>query len=323
MENAMVKDGVAAAVLDALSSQICIVDRNGDIIAVNEAWRQFGASNSGACGADHIGTNYLAVCRHSAGCAAEEAPAFAEGLRAVLDGEKALFQTEYPCHSPKELKWFLGIVSPLRLRREAGGKEIAGAVISHLNITKRKLAEMNYQKLAATDALTGIPNRRFFTEMGESEIARFMRFGEPCSILVADIDNFKHINDSYGHAGGDEVLRRVATLGKTVFRGCDLFARFGGDEFACLLPGADEGGAVVAAEMLRREIERLPVVIGSRTVLVTASIGVTCLTVGDRMLESVLDRADSALYRAKADGRNCVRRLIMPPVSVAAVSLPM
>jgi diguanylate cyclase (GGDEF)-like protein len=202
-------------------------------------------------------------------------------LREVLRGDRDLFEIEYPCHSPGERRWFLAQVTPLRRRSSAAGTDNFGAVISHVNITDRKLVELDYARLAATDTLTGIPNRRFFDEFSKLEINRFLRFGGPSSLLMVDIDQLNIVNDRYGHAAGDEVLRRVAALGKTIFRGSDLFARVGGEEFVCLMPGTDEWGAVIAAQKLRGAIEQIQVDAGSATVRVTASIGVTVLDTGD------------------------------------------
>ena len=304
MNDALLENGLAVAVIDALTSHICVVDQEGVIVAVNHAWKEFTAANSNGPVREHVGVNYLEVCRTSTGLAALEAPEFMQGLRAVLAGESDLFQIEYPCHSPDELRWFVARVSPLR-RRVTGVGE--GAVVSHMNITDRKLAELKLARIAATDALTGIPNRRFFDEFAAIEFSRVARFGEPSSVLMIDLDRFKTINDEYGHAAGDAVLRSVATIGSTVLRACDVFARIGGEEFVCLLPGTDIAGAHVAAEKLRKEVEQLSVVVDSQTVSVTTSIGVGGISRGDKSIADAMNRADKALYRAKAAGRNCVR----------------
>jgi diguanylate cyclase (GGDEF)-like protein len=307
MSAILVEDDVAVAVIDALTSQICVVDPDGVIFIVNRAWTQFTAENSDGQVRTPIGVNYLNVCRNSIGPASEEAPDFVKGLRAVLGGEREFFQIEYPCHSPKEMRWFLARVSPLRRRSDPIASANIGAVVSHMNITDRKLIEMDYARLAATDPLTGLPNRRFFDEFAKLDMDRFLRFGEASSMLMIDLYHFKNINDTFGHAAGDDVLRCVASLGNQVFRSSDLFARWGGEEFVCLLPGTDEWGAILAAEKLRSAIEQLPVISGERSLSVTASIGVSSVNETDRAVDSVLLRADKALYRAKESGRNCVR----------------
>ncbi|MDO8397137.1 MAG: diguanylate cyclase [Bradyrhizobium sp.] len=307
MSSTLVEGDIAVAVIDALTSQICVVDPEGVIFAVNRAWKQFTAENSPGQVRDHIGVSYLNVCRHSIGPGSEEALDFANGLRAVLRGEREFFQIEYPCHSAKEIRWFLARVSPLRRRSPSIEHNNIGAVVSHMNITDRKLAEMDYARLASTDQLTGLPNRRFFDEFAKLDMDRFLQFGEPSSLLMVDLDHFKTINDTYGHAAGDEVLRRVAALGKLVFRSCDLFIRWGGEEFVCLLPRTDEWGAILAAEKLRSAIEQLSIFSNGKALPVTASIGVASIDSTDQAMDSALLRADRALYRAKECGRNRVR----------------
>lgn len=307
MNSGLVEDDIAVSVIDALTSQICVVDPEGTIFAVNRAWKQFTADNSSGQVRDHVGVNYLNVCRHAVGPGSEEAPDFANGLLAVLRREQEFFQIEYSCHSPNEMRWFVARVSPLRRRSSSTEQPNIGAVVSHMNITDRKFIEMDYARLAATDPLTGLPNRRFFDEFAKLDMDRFLRFGKPSSLLMVDLDHFKNINDTYGHAAGDEILCRVASLGKLVFRSGDLFARWGGEEFVCLLPGTDEWGAILAAEKLRSAIEQLSIISGGHAIPVTASVGVSSVDSADRVMDDALLRADRALYRAKNDGRNCVR----------------
>jgi diguanylate cyclase (GGDEF)-like protein len=290
--------GFAAAVIDALSSHICVTDRHGVIIAVNRAWRRFGEENSGSCRSD-VGAHYLRVCHTSSGPGADEAHDFALGVRAVLMGESDLFQHEYPCHSPTESRWFLGRVTPL-------GVEQGGAVISHLNITDRKLTEFELAKLASTDPLTGLPNRRYFLEAASREVERVRRFGRLASVVMIDLDHFKTLNDTYGHAAGDEALRSVTRVCR--LRDIDVFARWGGEEFVAILPGTDEEGAFIVAEKLRCAVSGARVEVGSNHIDVTASLGVAQVWAHDKAIEEALGRADDALYDAKKAGRNCVRR---------------
>lgn len=146
MSSTLAADDIAGAIIDALTSHICVLDPDGVIFAVNRAWKQFTADNSSGQVRDYIGANYLDVCRHSVGPASEEAADFVSGLRAVLRGEREFFQIEYPCHSPKEMRWFLARVSPLQRRSSSNGHG-SGVVVSHMNITDRKLVEMDYAKI--------------------------------------------------------------------------------------------------------------------------------------------------------------------------------
>ncbi|MBA3448079.1 MAG: PAS domain-containing protein [Pseudaminobacter sp.] len=109
--------GFAAAVIDSLLSQLCVVDRDGVIIAVNRAWLSFKRENSSGPLRSDVGTHYLKVCRNASGLGSEEGMPFAAGLRSVLSGKAELFEMEYPCHSPTENRWFLGRVTPLRDRQ--------------------------------------------------------------------------------------------------------------------------------------------------------------------------------------------------------------
>jgi diguanylate cyclase (GGDEF)-like protein len=292
--------------MDALTSNICVVDASCVIVAANRAWNEFGANNTGTVH-NYVGVNYLEVCRNATGPDSEEAQDVMVGMLAVLKGELELFQIEYPCHSPSELRWFLAKFTPLRPPRSTRKAKIIGAVVSHMDITDRKLVELDYARLAATDPLTGLPNRRFVDEYSEVELARFRRFGQPASLLMIDLDKFKSINDTYGHPSGDRLLQAIAACCKDVVRSVDLFARFGGEEFLCLLPGTDAADATAVAEKIRAAIGKVQVKVGSESIGTTASIGVAALRPDDQSIGDVIARADEALYRAKNDGRNCIR----------------
>ncbi len=162
-------------------------------------------------------------------------------------------------------------------------------------------------RVATTDALTGLPNRRTIAEraMDAFEIARAEQ--RDFALAVIDIDHFKRINDSFGHDAGDHVLRRVSELLAQNVRGQHVVGRQGGEEFVALFIGADLHGAQAAAERLRSAIENNDIEIGGITYKVTLSIGVASMQPTDDDYDDVLRRADRALYRAKAEGRNCVR----------------
>jgi diguanylate cyclase (GGDEF)-like protein len=299
MSSPLETTGFAAAVIDALASHICVTDRHGVIIAVNRAWRRFGEENSGGLYRSDLGRHYLRVCQSSSGPGADEANDFALGVRAVLEGQSELFELEYPCHSPTESRWFLGRVTPI-------GVEQGGAVVSHLNITARKLMEFELAKLASTDHLTGLPNRRYFLEAASRELERVRRFGGLASVVMIDLDHFKALNDTYGHAAGDEALRSVTRACR--LRDTDVLARWGGEEFVALLPETDEEGALIVAEKLRCAVSNEPIEVDSTNITVTASLGVAQVSSHDKAIDEALGRADRALYTAKQAGRNCVKR---------------
>lgn len=291
--------GFAAAVVDALTSHICVLNRDGVVIAVNRAWRNFGAENSAVSCRSNVGAHYLEVCRSAVGDASEEAHAFSLGVQSVLNGETQLFQMEYPCHSPNASRWFLGRATPLEI-------EQGGAVISHLNITDRKLLESELAKLASTDPLTGLPNRRHFLEIANRELERVRRFGATASVMMIDLDHFKSVNDTYGHAVGDEALRCLTKACNDSIRKVDMLARIGGEEFAVLMPGTNKKGAIDAAENLRRTVYQTSVTAGHPLLRLTTSIGIAEVLPSDRSIDNGLGRADAALYQAKKLGRNRV-----------------
>lgn len=179
-----------------------------------------------------------------------------------------------------------------------------------VDITERKTLELELQRLATTDSLTGAANRRSFLEHASAEIARSRRYDMPMALLMLDIDHFKLINDSLGHAMGDDALRTVHQECSKLVRAQDVIGRLGGEEFAVLLPQTSHEAAMGLAERLRQQIGgialRKPDQPPDSTHKVTASFGVTVLRPDDRLIDDLLLRADEALYLAKRRGRNCV-----------------
>lgn len=161
-------------------------------------------------------------------------------------------------------------------------------------------------RMAMTDPLTGIFNRRHFMNATVNELQRFHRNSHPVGMVILDIDNFKHINDEFGHDTGDRVLVHTAATCKTLLRINDVFGRIGGEEFTVLLPETPLEEASTIAERLRELICNSPLELSSGQLSYTASFGVTKLHTGDQSSEQALKRADLALYRAKANGRNNV-----------------
>ncbi|MEW6417054.1 MAG: diguanylate cyclase [Nitrospirota bacterium] len=160
------------------------------------------------------------------------------------------------------------------------------------------------ERLAITDGLTGIFNHRHFQERLSQEFSRLERFSEPLSILILDIDNFKDINDTYGHPVGDSVLKAVADVIKKTIRNIDISARYGGEEFAVILLNTGARGALNMAERLRKAVMDKTFSAENKTFRVTVSIGIsTCPDDGKRK-EELIERADKALYHAKRTGRN-------------------
>jgi diguanylate cyclase (GGDEF)-like protein len=162
------------------------------------------------------------------------------------------------------------------------------------------------EQLAITDSLTGLHNRRHFLELAEHEFQRARRYKRPMSMIMLDIDRFKQVNDTYGHAVGDQVLRAVATRCHDTLRTIDFMGRFGGEEFILLLPENNLDGACNAAERLRQRVAEDPIETERGPVSVTISLGVAAIAADCPDLKTLLERVDAALYAAKKAGRNRV-----------------
>ena len=161
----------------------------------------------------------------------------------------------------------------------------------------------NLYEMATRDSLTGLANRRHFMDVGNRELLLARRSGRPFCMVMLDLDHFKSVNDTYGHAVGDRVLKRFADITLATLRASDIIGRIGGEEFALVLREMSPSGAAVVAEKLRAAVaddhsEGLPAF--------TVSIGISVIEPGDKSLDDVLRRADMALYTAKKDGRNRV-----------------
>jgi diguanylate cyclase (GGDEF)-like protein len=178
----------------------------------------------------------------------------------------------------------------------------AGLLFGYL-LARIKLLQEQMSLVAYTDPLTNIYNRLHFGHFLDAEIDRVKRYGGTFSIIFFDIDQFKRINDEFGHLVGDEVLKNVAVVVQKANRSADIFARYGGEEFIILTPATDISGARVHAERLRRDIEEHPYSeIGS----LTCSFGVAEYRPDEDDVASLFKRADAALYSAKQQGRNRV-----------------
>jgi diguanylate cyclase (GGDEF)-like protein len=172
--------------------------------------------------------------------------------------------------------------------------------------------EANYHeeiyRLMTVDGLTQLHNKRFFTETLEREVNRAKRYERPLSLLLLDIDHFKKKNDQFGHVAGDAVLRQLATIVQPRLRRDDIFARVGGEEFAILLPELDEQAALATGERVRKLVETANFSFDGHDIPCTVSIGLARLDAETAGPDDLYRKADQALYRAKQDGRNCVRR---------------
>jgi diguanylate cyclase (GGDEF)-like protein len=293
--------GLHTMVINSLEEQIAVIDQAGMIVDVNVAWLQFGVENTLSTDFASLGANYLEVLRASAASGDSLAAEAAQGISEVLNGKRVSFYLEYPCHSPEKRRWFLMRVVGLK-----GGQDNL-FVISHHNITERKVAEEKVEYLAMHDPLTSLANRRYFNETLSNEIRRGIRNESVVSLIVLDVDHFKDYNDQLGHLAGDQCLIRVGqVLHAFSHRAGDLASRLGGDEFALILGGTGYAEVREIAEAIRKTVYDLGLIFGGSK-RITISLGavsvVPHMDQGERFL---FEEADKALYRAKLAGRNCV-----------------
>ncbi|MGX5915589.1 sensor domain-containing diguanylate cyclase [Aliidiomarina sp. Khilg15.8] len=176
------------------------------------------------------------------------------------------------------------------------------------DITERKLAEHALQELATTDPLTKLYNRRFFQEHSVTAIQLSDRLETPAAVVMFDLDHFKKVNDTYGHATGDQVLQKIAEKAKSSIRKKDILGRIGGEEFAITLPGTTLLEAAGIADKLRKKISQMTFEASEqkKSFSLTCSFGVTVCSKPGESVDALLARADEALYAAKHNGRNRV-----------------
>jgi diguanylate cyclase (GGDEF)-like protein len=172
------------------------------------------------------------------------------------------------------------------------------------DITERKYLEEELNRQATTDELTKIFNRRYFMSEAQDEQRSAARHSQPYAIAIIDLDHFKTINDTYGHAVGDLALLAFTEICTKCIREIDIFARFGGDEFALLLPQTTRAQATLVIERIHQSVTEKSSDLGGNRVKITLTTGLACSTDGHETLEALIIRADQALYRAKEAGRN-------------------
>lgn len=201
--------------------------------------------------------------------------------------------------------------------KETELEQANGELLKEIAIRKHTEAallerEETLRRLATTDSLTGLYNRRHFSQLAENEIQRLVRYGRPLAAIMFDIDHFKHVNDTYGHINGDKVIKMIADTTLSLVRTTDIAARYGGEEFILLLPETRAAEAAEVAERLRARVEATPVDTGGEVIAVTASFGVSdrldasATLSSDALLAAFISHADEALYRSKNNGRNRV-----------------
>ena len=288
---------LALSLLDAMEASTCAVDEAGTVIAVNRAWSAAAVEGGAAADRTEVGRSYFKVCSSTLGEDAQVATDVATGLRGVLDGHLARYERDYPCHSPDEQRWFSVRINPL---------PEAGAVLSHVDVSEAKRAELALAHLSLHDPLTDLPNRALLDDRLSQALHLADRSGVQVAIAFLDVDQFKRVNDTFGHPAGDELLRAIGARLRLHLREGDTLARFAGDEFVVVWPSVSdtEEARLLAGRLTHALLE--PFVLANATVTVTASVGIA-VGCPPQTAEQLVLAADAAMYDAKHRGRGRTR----------------
>jgi diguanylate cyclase (GGDEF)-like protein/PAS domain S-box-containing protein len=292
--------GVRAAAFDRVGASAAVLDGDGFIVDTNRAWQLFARLNDGRGDTTGIGVNYLDVCDRASAAGSAVSADVAAGLREILRGERSQMAAEYPCPSPTDDRWFMVQASAL------AEPECAGAVVFHVDITERKRLTDRLGVLADQDALTGLPNRRGVDRHLDEQLALARDLAGDLtgdvvgglagtvSTLFIDVDDFKAVNDTWGHHVGDELLVRVGMRIRRALRDDDFLGRLGGDEFLVICTGMAHADTLALADRLRA-LMSAPFQLGEVEVLGRISVGVAVSEVGSTV-DSMMRAADEEMY---------------------------
>ena len=283
----------AQSVLDSLPENLAVIDRKGVIVSVNKAWKKFPSSNGGnALDRGAVGENYQRLFK--------EAFKGKPGLKrsgadpaSVLTGGRKKFSYEYTCLGPEGKVWYRLCISPII----SEGK-ISGAVVSHTDITRRKLAEQESKRLAVLDPMTRILNKSAGLELLSNQINISSRQKRKLTVCYIDLDNLKYVNDNFGHREGDKALRKAVRLIRNALRDSDGICRLGGDELLVVLPNTSLEKCSMVIDRITDRIRRFN---SKRNVKwkLGISYGLAELPAGGCSAEELVDTADRDMYRMK------------------------
>jgi len=289
------------AIQEASPDGILVVDENAEVVSFNrrflEIWQipreyiQDDGSRDGVLTDEAL----LAVARQQL----VDCPGFIERVQRLYASPHVRDDTEIEFRDGRTIeRHSVGLFND--------EKKYLGRVWFFRDITEHKRVQFALQELAWSDPLTGARNRAYFFSQGEDELAKAQRYQHPLTVAMADLDHFKQINDQYGHAAGDTVLKTVCQRWQGHLRSVDVLARIGGEEFAFLMPETGLENAGTVAERLRLMVADQGIPVEGGEVHCTASIGISQVRVEDKSIDQALSRADAALYRAKELGRDRV-----------------
>lgn len=293
--------GLLKQIINSMAEQVVVIDHAGRITFANAAWIAFAHDNGWVADGGWTGIDYLSLCDNATVLGDDFCCAAAEGIRSVIDGA-ASFRLEYPCHGHDDRRWLMMTAA----KCEQGGAR--HTVVTHRDITERKLAEEQVANLSRTDGLTGLFNRRHFDDFLEQEWKRCCRLQLPLTLAMVDIDYFRSLNEAYGHRYGDVCLIEIGSILKRhAKRAGDICARHGEDEFAVVFGNSSVKQLVSVFDRIMEEIDalKLPHKASPTVGFVTVSAGVTTMYPSRQIGPEVLvHKADELLYLAKEKGRN-------------------
>lgn len=284
--------------IEALPARVAVLDNKGVITATNGQWREFCSLRNLPPDCHQVGSNYLENPELIAGESPEIGHQLAEDLRKLIEGTGTVSSLVYPCHDARRQSWYRTHFS----RIDHEGQH--GIVVMHFDVTESVLAEQRLFQLAHFDSLTGLANRNLFINRLRHQLDMADRYQWRVGLIFIDLDQFKVINDTLGHHAGDQLLQEFAQRISSCVRKSDTVGRLGGDEFAMILPELqDVEEASHVARKLLIEMGR-PFHINKEELFCGASLGISIFPDDANNADMLLQFADSAMYRAKDNGRN-------------------
>ena len=281
------------AVFDSISAQIVVLDHAGCILQTNAAWQNYASQCKYVAS---LGQDYLALLARNFVVDPASMDALVAGMAAVVAGEALHFRLADPVQCSCGSYWFTIKFTPVH---DAANR----LVVTHEDVSELKRAELASVALANVDHLTGALSRQHFMNLADQEMARSQRYELPLVVLMLDLDHFKLVNDGYGHAAGDAVLKGFVQTAKSVLRESDVIGRLGGEEFAVLLPNTTQQGGIALANRILESVRASPVAVGDQRIAYSVSIGAGYLD-KQKTFAELLGQCDEALYQAKHAGRD-------------------
>ena len=287
------------SVLEAIPASVAQIDADGCIVAANHLWQTLAKEDGGLLAGSALGTDYLAVFSKAGVTDSVARASAADGLAAILAGQKRTASFVYSCLLGPAQRWSRVHLSYVDIAGQPG------VLAMHFDVTHDVLVERELFELAYFDRLTGLPNRQLFLDRLGSSVALAKRHNTRCAVIYFDVDHFKATNDLLGRDAGDELLRVLSGRITGILRQTDSAGHLGGDEFAIIVSDmSSDSDAAVVARKLMAVLEK-PLSVAGQEVIVTISMGISTCPDDTDTAETLLHQAETATLRAKEAGRNC------------------